>query len=173
MRKFTKMMILGLALLVTQVTVLGQQTNGSLTGTITDQNNAVVAGATVTLLSNVASGERSAVTDSNGAFDFQALLPGTYQISVEAKGFKKSIARDITVSVGLNTQVSVQLEIGLAGESVTVTPAQEVINTGSPSLTNVISTRQVVDLPLPTRNPLDLAGLQAGIAVVGTDVRGS
>lgn len=173
MRKLTKMMILGLALLVTQVTVLGQQTTGSLTGTITDQNNAVVAGATVTLLTNVATGERSAITDSNGAFDFQALLPGTYQISVEAKGFKKSIARDITVSVGLNTQVSVQLEIGLAGESVTVTAAQEVINTGSPSLTNVISTRQVVDLPLPTRNPLDLAGLQAGIAVVGTDVRGS
>jgi Carboxypeptidase regulatory-like domain len=173
MRKLTKMMILGLALLVAQITVLGQQTTGSLTGTITDQNNAVVAGATVTLLTNVATGERSAITDSNGAFDFQALLPGTYQISVEAKGFKKSIARDITVSVGLNTQVSVQLEIGLAGESVTVTAAQEVINTASPSLTNVINTRQVVDLPLPGRNPLDLAGLQAGIAVVGTDVRGS
>ena len=173
MRKFTKMMILGLALLVAQITVLGQQTAGSLTGTITDQNNAVVAGATVTLLTNVATGERSAITDSNGAFDFQALLPGTYTISVEAKGFKKSIAREITVSVGLTTQVNVQLEIGLQGESVTVTAAQEVINTGSPSLTNVISTRQVVDLPLPTRNPLDLAGLQAGIAVVGTDVRGS
>jgi hypothetical protein len=69
--------------------------------------------------------------------------------------------------------VNVQLEIGLAGESVTVTAAQEVINTGSPSLTNVINTRQVVDLPLPTRNPLELAGLQAGIAVTGTDVRGS
>ena len=173
MRKFTRMLILGLALLMTQVTVVGQQTNGSLTGTITDQNNAVVAGATVTLLSNIAGAERSAITDSNGAFDFQALLPGTYTISVEAKGFKKSIAREITVSVGLNTQVNVALEIGLAGESVTVTAAQEVINTGSPSLTNVISTRQVVDLPLPTRNPLDLAGLQAGIAVVGTDVRGS
>ena len=95
------------------------------------------------------------------------------RLTVEAKGFKKSIAREITVSVGLNTQVNVQLEIGLAGESVTVTAAQEVLNTASPSLTNVISTRQVVDLPLPTRNPLDLAGLQAGIAVVGNDVRGS
>ena len=173
MRKFTKMLILGLALFVTQVTVLGQGTTGSLTGTITDQNNAVVAGATITLLSNVAAGERSAVTDSNGAFDFQALLPGNYTISVEAKGFKKAIARDIVISVNLATQVNVQLEIGLAGESVTVTAAQEVINTASPSLTNVINTRQVVDLPLPGRNPLDLAGLQAGIAVTGDNVRGS
>ena len=88
MRKFTKMLIVGLAIFVTQVAVQAQ-TTGSLSGTINDQNNAVVAGATVTLLSNVAGAERSAVTDSNGAFDFQALLPGTYTISVEAKGFKK------------------------------------------------------------------------------------
>jgi len=113
------------------------------------------------------------MTYSNGAFDFQALLPGTYTINVEAKDFKKAIARDIVISVPLNTQVNVPLEIGLAEESVTVKAAPEVINTASPSLINVISTRQVVHLPLPTRNPLELAGLQSGIAVTGTDVRGS
>src|SRR5688572_16262846 len=172
MRKFTKILLVGLAFLVAQIAVQAQ-TTGSLSGTITDQNDAVVAGATVTLRSNIAGGERSAITDSNGAFDFQALLPGTYSLSVEASGFKKAIAREIVVSVSLNTQANVQLEIGLAGESVTVTATQEVINTLSPSLTNVINTRQVADLPLGTRNPLQLAGLQAGIAVDGDNVRGS
>jgi Carboxypeptidase regulatory-like domain/TonB dependent receptor len=172
MRTFTKILLLGLTVFFAQIAVQAQ-TTGSLSGTITDQANAVVAGATVTLQTNAATGERSAVTDSNGAFDFQALLPGTYQITVEASGFKKSIAREIVVSVNLNTQVNVQLEIGMANESVTVTATQEVLNTSSPSLTNVINTRQVVDLPLGTRNPLELAGLQAGIAVVGTDVRGA
>jgi hypothetical protein len=172
MKKFTRMLIAGLAIFMLHIAVQAQ-TTGSLSGTVTDPNNAVVAGATVTLQSNVAGAERSAVTDSNGAFDFQALLPGTYTINVEAVGFKKAIAREIVVSVSLNSQVNIQLEVGLAGESVTVTATQEVINTSSPSLTNVISTRQVVDLPLPTRNPLELAGLQAGIAVIGTDVRGS
>src|SRR5688572_8631587 len=172
MRKFTKILLVGLAFLVAQIAVQAQ-TTGSLSGTITDQNDAVVSGATVTLRSNIAGGERSAITDSNGAFDFQALLPGTYSLSVEASGFKKAIAREIVVSVNLASQVSVELEIGLAGESVTVTAAQEVINATSPSLTNVINTRQVVDLPLGTRNPLELAGLQAGIAVDGTNVRGS
>ena len=81
MRKFTKMLIVGLALLLTPIAVLGQATTGSLSGTINDQQNAVVAGATVTLQSNVAGAERSAVTDSNGAFDFQALPPGTYTIN--------------------------------------------------------------------------------------------
>src|SRR5687768_4601481 len=172
MRKLTKMLFVGLAIFVTQVAIQAQ-TTGSLSGTVTDQAKAVVAGATVTLQSNVAGAERSAVTDSNGAFDFQALLPGTYTISVEATGFKKAVAREIVVSVSLATQVNIELAVGLAGEVVTVTATQEVINTGSPSLTNVINTRQVVDLPLATRNPLELAGLQAGIAVDGTNVRGS
>jgi Carboxypeptidase regulatory-like domain len=172
MKRFTNMAIVGMVIFITQVAVQAQ-TTGSLTGLITDQNKAVVAGATVTLFSNIADANRTAITDSNGAFDFQALLPGTYGMEVEGKGFKKAIVRDIVVSVNLASQVNVELEIGLAGESVTVTAAQEIINTGSPSLTNVISTRQVVDLPLPTRNPLDLAGLQAGIAVDGTNVRGS
>src|SRR5688500_3027901 len=154
MRKLTKMLFLGLAIFVTQVAIHAQ-TTGSLSGTVTDQAKAVVAGATVTLQSNVAGAERNAVTDSNGAFDFQALLPGTYMVSVEATGFKKAVAREIVVSVSLTTQVNVELEVGLAGEVVTVTATQEVLNTASPSLTNVINTRQVVDLPLPTRKPLD------------------
>src|SRR5688500_10622807 len=174
MRKFTNMLIVGLAILALQVVSMAQSsTHGSLTGTITDQQGAVVAGATVTLSSAVAGADRTAITDSNGTFDFQSLLPGTYSISVEAQGFKKSVAREIVVSVAQNTRVSVQLDIGLANETVTVTASQEVLNTASASLTSTVDTRQVVDLPLPTRNPLELAGLQAGIAVVGTAVRGA
>ena len=136
MKEFTKLLIVALAVFILQATAQAQ-TTGSLSGAITDQNNAVVAGATVTLHTNVATGERSVVTDSNGKFDFQALLPGMYSITVQAAGFKKSIAREISVSVNLNTEVNVQLEIGLAGESVTVTATQEVINTVSPPSPNL------------------------------------
>ena len=115
MTKFTRTCMVGLAILVTQIAVHAQ-TTGSLSGTITDQANAVVAGATVTLASNVAGAERSTTSDSNGNYDFQALLPGRYSISVEATGFKKSIAREIAVSVSLNAQVNIQLEVGLAWE---------------------------------------------------------
>ena len=174
MREFTKLLIVGLAILVLQVVGMAQSsTHGSLTGTITDQQGAVVSGATVTLSSAVAGADRTAVTDSNGNFDFQSLLPGTYSISVEAQGFKKALAREIVVNVAQNTQVKVQLDIGLANETVTVIASQEVLNTASASLTSTVNTRQVVDLPLPTRNPLELAGLQAGVAVVGNGFRGA
>ena len=173
MRKFTKLLILSLAIFMTQVPTQAQQTTGSLSGTITDPGNAVVAGATVTITSVSTGAERAAVTNSSGGFDFQAVPPGSYNISVEAAGFKKTVVRDVIVSVASNAQVTIPLEIGLANETVTVTTAQEVINTTSPSLTNVINTRQVVDLPLGGRNPVELAALQAGIAVVGNNTRGA
>jgi len=154
-------------------TALGQATTGSLSGSVSDASGAVVPGATVTLVNTATGAERTVESSSSGTFDFQALQPGTYTISVEAKGFKRAVAREIVVSVASNAEVNIPLEIGLAGEVVTVTTAQETINSTSPSLTNTISTRQVADLPLPSRNPLELAGLQAGIAVTGDNVRGS
>src|SRR6267142_120982 len=173
MRKFTKMLLVGLAIFMAQVAIQAQTTTGSLSGTITDPSTAVVPGATVTVVNNATGAERSAISSSTGTFDFQTLQPGTYTISVEAKGFRKAVARDIIVSIASAAQVTIPLEIGSASETVTVTATQEVINSSSPSLTNVINTRQVVDLPLAGRNPVDLAALQAGIAVVGTDTRGA
>jgi Carboxypeptidase regulatory-like domain/TonB dependent receptor len=172
MRKFTKLLIVGLAMFMAQVAAQAQ-TTGSLSGTITDPSNAVVAGATVTVTSITTGAERVAVANSSGTFDFQALLPGTYNVAVEAAGFKKAVVQNVIVSVASSAQLTIPLEIGLAGETVTVTTTQEVVNTTSPSLTNVINTRQVVDLPLGGRNPVELAALQAGIAVVGNNTRGA
>ena len=172
MKKFTKIFMVGLALVLFQ-TAIYAQTTGSLSGTVADPSGAVVPGATVTLVNTATGAERKTVASSSGTFDFQALQPGNYSISVEATGFKKALARDIVVAVATASSVNIPLEVGLAGEVVTVTAAQDVINTSSPSLTNTINTRQVADLPLPSRNPLELAGLQAGIAVTGDNVRGS
>ena len=60
------------------LTALGQQTTGSLNGTVNDPSGAVVAGATVTAVNTATGAERSAVSSSSGTFDFQALQPGTY-----------------------------------------------------------------------------------------------
>ena len=169
--KSTVFAILLTCLLTT--TALAQVTTGSITGSISDPQGAVVAGATLKLVNTATGDERTGVSSSEGTFDFQTLQPGIYTISVEARGFKRTLTRDIGVSVASATKVDIPLEIGMAGETVTVTTAQEVINTSSPTLTNVINTRQVVDLPLGTRNPVQLAGLQAGIAVVGDNVRGA
>ena len=173
MKKFIKILNFSFAILLLANAAVYGQTTGSLTGTVTDPGGALVPGATVTLVNTATSAERSAVTGSSGIFDFQALAPGNYTVSVEATGFRRAIARNIIVNVASAASVIIPLEVGSVGEEVTVVAAQETINTTSPTLTNTISTRQVVDLPLATRNPLELAGLQSGIAVTGTNVRGS
>jgi hypothetical protein len=170
--KYFQLLLAAIVVLVTFAAVKAQ-TTGSVTGTITDPNGAIVPGARVTLISQMTRAEQSAVTNDAGGFNFAALQPGTYMVTVVASGFKRTEVPNVVVELSKPTQLTIPLTIGLQGETVTVTSAQDVVNTSSPTLTNVINTRQVVDLPLPTRNPLDLASLQAGIAVVGSDTRGA
>jgi hypothetical protein len=172
MRRFTKLMIVGLTLMLTQVAVYAQAT-GSLSGSVSDPNGASVPGASVIIRKADTGDERRVTTNDRGAFSFDLITPGNYVVTVEIAGFKKAVASDVIVQVSKESQLSISLEIGAATETVTVTSGQEVINSSSPTLTSVINTRQVADLPLGNRNPLELAALQAGIAVVGTDVRGA
>ncbi|HYX29150.1 MAG TPA: carboxypeptidase-like regulatory domain-containing protein, partial [Pyrinomonadaceae bacterium] len=173
MRKVISLSFAVAFLVVAAAFTFGQTTTGNLTGTVNDPSGAVVAGATITVVNDETKAERSTVTKSDGTFDVQTLTPGTYTITVDAKGFKKAVSREIVVSVAVTTNVTIPLEVGLQGETVTVTAQQEIIHSTDAAITNIINTRQVVDLPLGNRDPTQLAGLQAGIAVTGTDVRGS
>jgi len=152
---------------------LQAQTKGSLSGTVTDPAGAVLPGANVTVKNNATSAVRTATTADNGVFQISELEPGTYTVTIENAGFKRAVANNVVVNVSLAAQLNIALEAGQVSETVTVTDAQEIVNTASPTLTSVINTRAVVDLPLPDRNPLGLAALQAGIAVIGTDTRGA
>ena len=170
MRKFVYFVIVCLVFLFAQIPI-NAQTTGLVSGVITDPNGAIVAGASVTLKNSETSAERTTLSNENGTFTFTSVQPGNYIVTVDSTGFKQSVATDVAVQVSKEAQVTIKLEIGSANETVTVTNTQEVINSSSPTLTNVINTKQVEDLPLPTRNPLDLAALQAGIAVTGSGTR--
>jgi hypothetical protein len=152
---------------------MAQSTTGSLTGVITDPQGAIVSGATVTLTNSETRVETRTTSNDQGEFVFPQVPPGRYSLGVEATNFKKALATDLVIEVGKASRTTVVLEVGSVTEQVTITATQDIVNSSSPTLTSVINTRQVQDLPLPTRNPLDLAGLQPGVAVTGTDNRGS
>jgi hypothetical protein len=173
MRSLLKALLVLLALALVSLPAFGQVTTGSVNGVINDPGGATIAGAAVTLRNNETGAERTTTTNEQGEFDFQQVEPGKYSVAVEAKGFKKAVAPDIVVEVGKPSRTTIALEVGAVSETVTVSASQDVINSTSPTLTTVINTRQVQDLPLPTRNPLDLAGLQPGVAVTGSNTRDS
>jgi len=159
-------------LLLASVPAFGQGTRGSLRGLVADPNGAAINGATVTLKQVGTNEEFKATTDSQGAFVFPSLPPGKYSATVEASGFKRTELTEVIIEVNQQAKVDISLEVGAVTEQVTVTgTAQEVINTTSPTLSKTINAKQVNDLPLLSRNPIDLARLQAGIAVTGTDIR--
>jgi hypothetical protein len=170
MRRLTSLILTGL--LLASVPAFGQGTRGSLSGVVTDPNSGAIVGATVTAKQSGTNEEFKAQTNAQGAFSFPSLAPGKYSLTVEASGFKKTELTEISIEVSQPAKVDVHLEVGAMTEQVTVTgTAQEVINTTSPTLSKTITAKQVQDLPLLSRNPLDLARLQAGLAVNGTDVR--
>jgi hypothetical protein len=151
---------------------VGQSTRGSLSGLIKDATGAALSGATVIAKHLATNVEFRSESDAQGAFTLPSLPVGLYNVSVEAAGFKRAEIQEVVIEVSTPTKLNVALEIGQVSEAVVISgESQEIVNTTSATLTNVINTRQVVDLPLPTRNPLDLARLQAGVAVIGDDTR--
>ena len=127
----------------------GQATAGTMSGTVTDPNGNVVAGATV-VAKNTDTGVSTASvsTTGDGLFVFSNLQPGTYSVTVStASGFKTKIITGIPVRLGLDSPLKVDLEVGGASETVTiVASSDEVVQTNS-EITANFDKRKVSDLP--------------------------
>lgn len=172
LRLSTQICVLAAMISLSLVTTFGQSTRSSMSGLINDSAGAAVSGATVIAKHLATNEEFRSTTNSQGAFTFASLPLGQFTVTIEASGFKRSEVQGVMIEVATPAKLNVALEVGAVSEAVVITgESQEVVNTTSATLTNVINTRQVRDLPLPTRNPLDLARLQAGIAVTGDDTR--
>ncbi|PYS93476.1 MAG: hypothetical protein DMF64_04535 [Acidobacteria bacterium] len=131
------------------VPALAQATTGTLRGTVTDAQGGVISGATVTV-KNEATGATSPpiTTTGEGTFDAPALLPGTYTVTVEATGFKRSVSTGVVVKVGIVNPVAVALEAGNVSETVTVTAnTEEVVQRDQAQISTTVNTRQISDLP--------------------------
>lgn len=145
-------------------TVQAQESRGTISGKVLDEGKSVIQGASVRI-TNVAMGTSiSLVTNDNGFYQAPYLLPGTYQITVESKGFKKYIRDGIILRVNDNIEIEIALEVGDVGESVTITADAPVLDTTSGSLGQVIDARRVAELPIPHGDPFKLLGLAAGVS---------
>jgi len=120
---------------------------GSLTGNVSDPNNASVAGAKVEAR-NVNTGTvQEATTDSNGIYRFVTVLPGTYTITITAAGFAKQENQNILVIVNTVRRLDVALTIGRVSESVTVTTEAPLLQTDKADVHTDLTARQIDSLP--------------------------
>jgi hypothetical protein len=153
------------------LSLVAQTTTGSIVGTVTDKTSAVVPTATVTV-TNVDTGiATKTVTDTSGNYVVTPLPVGHYSVTVEARGFKKSVNGGITVNVQDRIGVNVALEVGQLTETVEVVGAAPALQTDTSYLGQVVESQKIVDLPLNGRFFTRLAVLTAGTAPTAPGAR--
>jgi hypothetical protein len=142
---------------------IAQVTTGSFQGTVRDASGAVVPGATVTITDTAKGTTSVKQTDSAGSYNAPFLIPGTYNISVEMKGFKRSVSNNLVLDIDQKAQVDFSLEAGGSTETVEVTSAAPLIRLDSSELGEVVGKREVQNLPLNGRNFAQLVYLVPGV----------
>src|SRR5580704_5774377 len=136
----------------------------SLRGAVTDKTGAAIANARVTL-NNIDQGlKRETTTDNTGEYEFIALPPGAYSLTVELTGFRRFEQKNLQLQVNLPATQNVGLEVGATTETVEVSAQAVTLNTTDASLGNAFNENQMKELPLEGRNVPDLLSLQPGVA---------
>lgn len=146
--------------------------NSSLQGVITDAQGAIIPQAIVAITNTDTSAQRSTVSGATGAYLFAEVPPGPYSIEVKRPGFSTYVAK-LTLQVSLPETLNVQLLVGQATTTVSVTAEVDVVNTENATVGNVFNTTQIESLPLQTRNIASLLTTQPGVTSGGNVLGGS
>ena len=145
------------------VTVSQQAANATLTGTLTDQLGALVAGAKITATQTATGVTRDTVSNENGLYVFSNMTPGDYELRLEAPGFAIKVTKAVPLKVGQTVTLNVRLDVELKESIVDdITYRPPLVDNSNSVIDGVIVSREVESLPLNGRNFLELALLIPG-----------
>lgn len=144
--------------------VCAQAGRAELTGVVRDQSGAIVTQSRIVATEVATSQTYSSTVTDRGDYTITSLKPGTYNLTVEADGFKRFVREGVRLATGERVRLDIVLEPGTLAETVTVRQDASLLRTETGSLGQVIRNRKVVDIPLNGRNFLSLVTLSAGVA---------
>jgi hypothetical protein len=140
------------------------QYRGSIQGVVTDQQGAVIPGATITLTDKETNRTLTATSDDAGIYNLNGLPPSRYSMTVEKAGFKKKVMGDMGILSEQANAVNIELEVGQTSETVTVTgDAAPLIDTATASISGTVNAKQIQALPSFGRDVFQLAQLAPGV----------
>src|SRR5579862_2738820 len=154
-----------LGVLLFSLALFAQANFGRIQGTVTDQTGGVIPGATVNITDTQRGPARTLTTDAAGEYNAPSLIPGTYTVHVEAKGFKALDRQNVMIEVGKEVRVDLTPEPGEQAETVTVTDATPLVDAATTTLGGAMSNAEINDLPLNGRNYQSLMGLRPGVLI--------
>jgi len=144
-----------------------QGSSSSLQGTVTDPSGSAIPEASVVLTNPQATIERTVSTGPQGDFRILAVPPGTYTLTVTARGFAHYVQTGLQLLVNTPATVNVQLKVGAVTENISVTSEAPPLNMVDASIGNSFNEDQIRQIPIEGRNVPDLLSLQAGVAYTG------
>ena len=152
------------------VAAFAQSDRGTITGTVSDLSGAVVPRANVVAVFAESGTEVPVATTETGNYTIASLRPGTYNLTVEAAGFKKATRTGIQVAVAANVRIDITLEVGTATESLTVTAEAPLLQTEDATQAHTLTGQQMGNLPINfgvisggyIRNPLSFINMEPG-----------
>src|SRR5579864_1963193 len=154
-----------LGTLLFSLALLAQANFGRILGTVTDQSGGVVPGATVSITDTQRGLARTLTTDAAGEYNAPTLIPGTYTVRVEAKGFKALDRQNIVIEVGKEVRVDLTPEPGEQTLTVTVTDLLPLVDAATTTLGGTLTNAEINDLPLNGRNYQNLMSLRPGVMI--------
>lgn len=166
----THLIVVGSFVLLCSMMTIAQTSRGTVSGTVKDPNGAVVPGATIALVNEATTVERTVTTNDQGFYRFDAVDLGTYTVRVAAPNFTTLVRSGVTVVANQIVTVDADLQVGGQGAVVEVVAAgSEALQTESPVRGGNISTRQITELPVAA-NPTALALTLPGVVTNRTGV---
>ena len=137
--------------------------NGTIEGTVSDDQGAVLPGVTVTV-TNVETGDtRSVVTNESGLYRALLLPLGNYKLEAELQGFRKYEQSGVTLRAGQTAVIHVKLSVGAVAETITVTADSPIVDLAKIEQGRTLTNAEIKTLPLTSRNPYNFALLQPGV----------
>jgi len=150
-----------------------QQTTGQVRGVVKDPNGAVVAGASVTITNVQTNVSQTTQSTSDGTYQFNDLLVGTYKIAVTATGFKNLTLSDVRVELNKTTDIPTNLVVGGTSDTIEVSAAgAELVETTTTTLTKDFNQRQEQDLAQTSAGNFSPAGVN-NLALIAPNVTSS
>ena len=143
------------------------QSTSSIVGTVSDDSGAVIPRATVTLSASRAGVQRTTETDARGRYQFLQAVPGRYMLEFAAAGFRTEIVTELALLVDTASTLDVTLQVGQLSEVLTVEADSVSLNTSDATVGNAFNETKVRQLPLLTRNVVELMSLQTGVNRTG------
>ena len=140
------------------------QANSDVTGIVTDQTGAVVAGASITLTDQATGAEHATNSSGTGLYEIAGLNPGTYNLKVSAKNFETFAQNGIVVNVSATFRVDVKLTVGAESQTITVSADALTVQADSNVVSTLISAEEISEIATENRNFAALAALGMGVS---------